>query len=424
MPRLVIQNGRVIDPSQEMDRTTSILIEDGRIAAYDAMPNDQDEVMDATGKIVCPGLIDLHAELREPGGEDEETIASGTAAAVSGGFTSVACLPNTSPPVDSQASVEFIHHQAERANHCRVYVLACVSKGREGKELAELGSLHHAGAIGFTDADQPLNNSELLRRALEYCLMFDKPVLDHPQVSDFSPNGVMHEGVHSMVLGLSGIPAEAEDVRTARDLRLAEATGGRLHLMNISTAGSTDLIRRSKARGIKVSAEICVPNFCWTDQQLRTFDSQYKVNPPLRSQDHIDACIAGLADGTIDVIATGHCPQAAEKKMQELDEAPFGMIMLETALSLVIRHLIEPGHLDWSAALAKMTLHPARVLGLKKGTLQIGADADVTIIDPERRWTVEPGELRSKSRNTPLMGQELTGRAVSVIVGGQVKLTR
>ena len=421
MRRILIQNGRVIDPSQSLDRVMNLLIDNGRIAAYDAPANGQELVIDAAGKIVAPGLIDIHAELREPGCEGDETIATGTAAAVAGGFTSIACLPNTDPPIDTPAGVEFVRHQARRADNCHVYVLACVSKNREGKELAEIGSLNEAGAVGFTDADRPVDNAELLWRALEYCLMFDKPILDHPEVLDLSRNGVMHEGRVSLVLGLSGMPAEAEDVRTGRDLRLAESTGGRLHLMNLSTAGSTELVRRAKSRGLQVTAEICAPHFTWTDESLRTFDSNYKVNPPLRSRDHVDACIAGLADGTIDVIASGHAPRASEKKLQELDPAPFGMVNLETTLSLVITQLIRPRHLDWPTALAKLTVNPARVLGLDKGTLRLGADADVTIIDPDVRWTVRTEHFRSKSTNTPLEGTELYGRAACVIVGGTVK---
>jgi dihydroorotase len=302
-----------------------------------------------------------------------------------------------------------------------VFVLACISKNREGKELAEIGSLVEGGAVGFTDAERPVQNSELLRRALEYCLMFDKPILNHPENLDLSQGGIMHEGKTSLVLGLAGMPAEAEDVMTSRDLRLAESTGGRLHLMNISSGGSIELIRRAKSRGVRVTAEVCAPHFSLTDEKLRSFDSNYKVNPPLRSEEHVRACIDGLADGTLDIIASGHAPRASEKKMQELDAAPFGMINLETTLALVITRLIAPGHLDWPIALAKLTINPARALGLAKGTLRIGADADITVIDPNLRWIVDPTRFKSKSQNTPLAGVELQGKAVHVIVGGEVK---
>lgn len=420
-PRILIQNGRVIDPVQKLDRVTNLLIEDGKIAAYDVALNGQDVVLDATDKIISPGLIDLHVELREPGWEEDETIATGTAAALAGGFTSIACIPNTDPPIDTQAGVEFVQHQAERARTCNVHVLACVSKNRKGEELAEIGMLVEAGAIGFTDAELPIHNPELLRRALEYCLMFDKPILNHPEVLELTHDGIMHDGLLSMILGLKGLPTEAEDMMTARDLRLAEATGGRLHLMNISSAESVELIRRAKTRGVVVTAEVSPHNFSLTDESLRSFNSNCKVNPPLRDQRCIEACVAGLQDGTLDVIASSHAPRASEKKMQELDQAPFGISALETALALVISELIEPGHLDWDSALEKLTVNPARVLGLAKGTLEIGADADITIIDPHHQWTVTRSSFRSKSCNTPYLGRSLKGRADTVLVGGEVR---
>lgn len=422
MNSFVITGGRIIDPSEGVDRIGNLLVEDGKIAAYDVQPNGH-AVIDATGKIVSPGLIDIHAELREPGYEEDETIATGTAAAVAGGFTTVACIPNTDPPVDTQAGVEFIKHQTERAGNCNVVVLASVSKGREGKELAELGSLVAAGAVGFTDASRSIENTDLLRRALQYCLMFDKPILNHPEVTELSHSGVMHEGLTSMILGLSAMPAEAEDVMTARDIRLAEATGGRLHLMNISTSGSVEVLRRAKSRGVGVTAEVTAAHLSLTDESLRSFDTNLKLNPPLRSRDHIDACIEGLKDGTIDVIVSGHAPRAAEKKMLDLDLAPYGMSSLETALALVITNLIELGHLDWPDAIRKLSTNPAKVLTLEKGTLRIGADADITIIDPEHSWTVDPRRFKSKSENTPLEGRVLKGACWKTIVGGQVKFS-
>ena len=424
MPSLLIQNGRVIDPSQQMDRVTNVLIENGKISGYDFAAGRQDRILDAAGKIVAPGLIDMHVHLREPGREEDETIETGTAAALAGGFTSVACMPNTDPPIDSQGSVEFIHHQAATAGNCNVYVVGCVSKNREGKELAEIGQLVAAGAVAFTDDGSPVYDPELMRRAFEYCLMFDKPVLNHAEVRELTQHGVMHEGLVSLVLGLSGMPASAEDVMTSRDIALAEATGGRLHVMHVSTSGAMEIIRRAKRRSVRVTAEVTPHHFTLTDESLRTFDSNYKMNPPLRSRDHVDACIAGLKDGTLDVIASDHAPHAKEKKMQELDQAPFGIVGLETALGLVATKLIEPGHLDWMTALAKMTVNPARVLGIPRGTLAVGADADVTVIDPEVRWRVDPAEFRSKSSNTPYAGRELKGRAVATIVGGDVRFER
>jgi dihydroorotase len=421
MSRILITGGRVVCPAQGLDRVTNLLIENGRIAAMDAPSSGEAQVIDAAGKIVAPGLVDLHVQLREPGFEEDETIETGTAAALAGGYTSIACLPDTDPPIDTPAGVEFVHQKAARARHCNVFVIACVSKGQQGKELAEIGSLVEAGAVAFSDGMKPLDNADLQRRALEYCLMFDKPILGHPEVSELSQGGVMHEGRVSMVLGLTGMPTTAEDVRTSRDIRLAEATGGRLHVLNVSSSVSVDLVRRSKLRKIPLTAGICAHHFALTDETLRSFDSRYKLNPPLRSQDHVEACLAGLKDGTLDVISSGHSPRAVEKKMQELDLAPFGISSLETTLAMTITKLIEPGVLDWMSALAKLTVNPARVLGLKKGTLKVGADADVTIIDPAVRWTVGPGQFRSKSANTPLEGMELHGRATHAIVAGELR---
>jgi len=424
MPNLLIQNGRVIDPSQGMDRVTNLLIAAGRIAAYDAVANGQEERIDASGKIVCPGLIDMHVHLREPGFEEDETIATGTAAALAGGFASVACMANTDPPIDTQGSVEFVRDRAARADHCNVYVVACVSKNREGKELAEIGQLVEAGAVAFSDDGAPIGDAELMRRAFEYCLMFDKPVLSHAEIRELTQHGVMHEGLTSVVLGLSGIPAAAEDVMTSRDIALAEATGGRLHIMHVSTANSVDAIRRAKSRGVRVTAEAAPHHFSLTDECLRTFDSNFKMNPPLRGREHVEAVIAGLADGTIDAIASDHAPHAKEKKMRELDLAPFGIVGLETMLGLVVTKLIEPGHLDWPTAIRKLSLNPAQILGIDRGTLALGAAADVTLIDPAVRWTVDPAAFRSKSANTPFAGWQLTGRADAVIVGGRMKFWR
>jgi dihydroorotase len=407
-----------------MDRMTNVLIQDGRISGYDVAANGQDTVIDATGKIVAPGLIDMHVHLREPGREEDETIATGTASALAGGFTSIACIPNTEPPIDTQGTVEFIRHQAAEADNCNVFVVACVSKNREGKQLAEIGQLIEAGAVAFSDDGAPVYDSELMRRALEYLLMFDKPILNHAEVLELTSGGVMHEGLISMVLALPAMPAEAEDVMTGRDISLAEATGGRVHMMHVSSAGSVEMIRRAKKRGVRVTAEATPHHFTLTDESLRTFDSVYKVSPPLRGRPHLEACIAGLVDGTIDVIATDHAPHAVEKKMQELDRAPFGMVGLETALGLVVTNLIKAGHLDWPQALAKLTINPARILGIDKGTLAIGADADVTLIDPDVTWTVDTADFHSKSSNCPFVGMELTGRAETVIVGGKVKYRR
>ncbi len=421
MSRILIQNGRLIDPSQSLDRMASLLVADGRIAAYDALPSGGEQIIDASGKIVAPGLIDMHVHLREPGREEDETVQTGATAAVAGGFTSIVCCPNTEPPIDSPETIALILRQAARADRCQVYVMACVSKNRQGKELAEIGRLAAAGAVAFSDDGAPVYDDELMRRALECCRLYDKPVLNHAEVPELSRGGVMHEGEVSKALGLPGIPAAAEDLMTARDVALAEATGGRLHMMHVSTAGSVDAVRSAKRRGVRVTAECAPHHFTLTDECLRGRDANFKMNPPLRSREHVEACIAGLVDGTIDAIASDHAPHAKEKKLRGLMRAPFGIIGLETTLGLVVTQLIEPGHLDWPGALALLTVNPARILGIPKGTLALGAEADVTIIDPDVRWTVDTAQFHSKSTNAPFAGWELKGRADTVLVGGKVK---
>lgn len=421
MPISII-NGRVIDPSQELDRVCNIKIHAGKIVERDTPPGDGDEVYDASGKIVAPGLVDIHVHLREPGKEEDETIATGTLAAIHGGFTSIACCPNTVPPIDSQATVEFIRQQAERSGNCNVFVICCISKNREGKELAELGQLFEAGAVACSDDGSPVEDAELTRRAFEYCLMFDKPLLSHSEVTSLTKGGVMHEGMVSMLLGLRGMPVAAEDVMVAQDITLAEITGGRLHVMHVSTEGSIGLIRRAKQRGIRVTTEVTPHHLTLTDESLKTFDPNFKMSPPLRSREHVEACIEGLRDGTIDVIASDHAPHAAEKKMRELDQAPFGIIGLETMLPIVVTKLIKPGLLDWPTAIAKLSTNPARVIGIPKGTLQLGSDADITVIDPDLQWTVRTEDFHSKSKNSPFIGWDMTGRAVAVFVAGTRKL--
>jgi len=415
---LSIINGRIVDPSQHFDRIANLRIYGGKIVEIDSQPKDGDDIFDAAGKIVLPGLIDMHVHLREPGHEEDETIETGTKAALCGGFTSIACCPNTTPPIDSQATVEFIQQQAARSKHCNVFVICCISKNREGKELSELGQLFKAGAIACSDDGAPVEDAELTRRAFEYCLMFDKPLLSHPEITSLTKNGIMHEGMVSLLLGLRGMPVAAEDVAVAQDITLAEITGGRLHVMHVSSEGAVSVIRRAKLRGIRVTAEVTPHHLSLTDESLRSFDSNFKMNPPLRSKEHVEACIEGLRDGTIDVIASDHAPHAAEKKMRELDQAPFGIIGLETSLSVVITKLVRPGILDWQAVAEKMSLNPAKVLGIPKGTLQIGADADITVVDPDVSWTVSANDFHSKSKNSPYIGWEMFGRASAVFVGG------
>ncbi len=422
MSRILITGGRLIDPDQAMDQVANLLIEDGKFAAYGVAADDEAasgaEIVDATDKIVAPGFVDIGPELRQPGREEDETIASGAAAAIAGGFTTIACAPNTDPPIDTQGSVEFVLHQASRANRCRVRPIACVSKGRQGEELAEIGQLAEAGAVAFSDIDKPIHNAELLRRAFQYCSMFDRPVLNRPEVKDLTHGGVMHDGDVSLLLGLSSIPAAAEEVMISRDCSLAEATGGRLHLTQVTTTGGLEIVRRAKSRGVAVTCGVTPPHFTLTESELRTFDSRFKLNPPLRSEEDRQAVIAALVDGTIDVICSGHAPHADEKKLQELDLAPFGGLGLETTLALVITELVAPGHLSWPEAIAKLSTNPANLLRIPGGTLRIGAPADVAIIAPGSPWTVTKNAMRSLSSNSPFIGRELQGRVDGVIVGG------
>ena len=425
---LLISGGRVIDPAQGIDRVADVWVRDGRILAItggtgpaEPLPESADETLAATGLIVAPGLVDMHVHLREPGREEAETIATGTQAALAGGFTSVACIPNTEPPIDTQAAVEFVHQKAVRADTCNVFVVACVSRNREGKELAEIGQLVEAGAVAFSDDGAPVYDAELMRRAFEYCRMFDKPILAHEEVLELSRGGVMHEGLVSLVLGLTGMPAAAEEVMIGRDTALAESTEGRLHVMHVSTAGGVALIRAAKARGVRVTAEACPHHFTLTDEALRGFDANCKMSPPLRTAADVEAIIAGIADGTIDCIATDHAPHAPETKMLELDRAPFGILGLETAVGLSVSRLITTGRIGWPRLIEALSTLPASILGIGRGTLRPGAPADITLIDPDRSWQVDVRSFRSKSVNSPFQGWTLRGRAVATIVAGRIK---
>lgn len=422
----LIENARVIDPNSGMDRIARLLVLNGCFAGFDTLDGDLPEHLqriNAAGYIVGPGLVDLATEFGEPGREEDETIVTGTTAALAGGYTAIALSSNTEPPIDTAASVEFIRQKGARADNCRVYALGCVSKGQLGESLAEIGSLVEAGAVALSDGPRAIENTALLRRALEYCGMFDRVVFDHPEIGSLSRGGVMHEGLEQLKLGLAPLPAEAEDLATSRDLRLIEATGGRLHLTSISTAGSVELCRRAKARGIQFTSGIFVANTHMPDTLMRSFDANCKVNPPLRSQDHVDACLEGLRDGTIDIISSGHRPCSLEKKMLEIDAAPFGMIALETALAQVVTYLIRPGVMTWLEAFEKMSLNPAKLLGQSGGCIEIGRPADFVIIDPEKRWVVDATALQSKSYNTPLNGCELFGLVVSTFVAGRRRWT-
>jgi dihydroorotase len=422
MTILRITNGRVIDPSQNIDRSDDVWIDGSRVLGIGPRPDLRaDRTIDATGKIVSPGLIDMHVHLREPGREEDETIATGTAAAIAGGVTSVACMPNTEPPIDSQAAAEFVRLQAEKAGNANVFPIGTISKNREGKELAEIGGLVEGGAVAFTDDGSPVVNSELMRRALEYSKMFDRAILSHAEDLELTRGGVMHEGFVSMSLGLRGMPSAAEEIAVYREIALAEMTGGRMHILHVSTAGSVDLIRQAKKRGVRVTGEACPHHFTLTDESLRTFDSNYKMAPPLRTQRDVDAILEGLIDGTLDVLATDHAPHAPEKKMRELDQTPNGIIGLETFLPICVTHLIETKRLTWPQMIAYMTVNPARVLTIDRGTLQPGRPADVTVIDPSVEWVIDKTQFKSKSRNSPYDGARVRGRTTTVIVGGVVK---
>jgi dihydroorotase len=425
MATLLIRGGRVVDPSQGIDRIDDVLVRDGHVVAVGHVGTQPvgrvDETLDAAGLVVTPGLIDMHVHLREPGREEDETIETGTRAALAGGFTSVACIPNTEPPIDTQAAVEFIRQKAARADTCNVFVVACASRGREGKELAEIGQLVEAGAVAFSDDGSPVYDAELMRRVFEYCRMFDKPFLAHEEVLELTLGGVMHEGLVSLVLGLKGMPSAGEEVMIGRDIALAEVTSGRLHVMHVSTAGGVDLIRAAKARGIRVTAEACPHHFTLTDESLRGFDANFKMSPPLRTAADIEAIIEGLVDGTIDCIATDHAPHAVEKKMLELDRAPFGILGLETAVGLAVTRLVVPGRIGWPRLVAAMSTRPAEILGINRGSLRAGSVADITLIDPSMTWQVDAKAFASKSVNSPFHGWTLQGRAVATIVGGRVK---
>lgn len=423
MPSLLIENARLIDPSQSIDRTARLLVIGDTVAAID--PSD-DEIppdcqrLDARGHIAAPGFVDLGTELREPGREEDETIQSGSDAALAGGYTSILCCANTSPVIDSRGAVEFVRQKAARAAGVRVYVIACLSIGRLGEQMAELGLLADAGAVAFSDAPKSMPNDALLKRALEYCRMFNLPIFDRPEVPGLADGGVMHDGQVSLVLGLKGLPTEAEDLAVARDVRLAEATLGKLHVGPISTMGAVDMIGRVKSRGVAVTASVCPHNLALTDVELRSFDARFKVHPPLRSIRHVETLREAVASGVIDAIQTGHMPRAVEKKMDDLDQSPFGAASLETTLSTVATHLIAPGILDWSTAIERLSTSPAKIAGISGGSLAVGNPADIVLIDPELEWTVRAAEFRSNCTSSPLDGHRLRAKVTHTIVGGRI----
>ncbi len=417
---ILIKGGTVVDPGR-VHGPSDVLIENGKIAAVGPKlkaPADA-KVLDATGKVVLPGFIDLHVHFREPGFEYKETIQTGTAAAVAGGFTTVCCMPNTNPVNDNQSITEFILDKARAAGNANVLPIGAITKGSEGKELAEIGDLHRAGCVAISDDGLPVTNSLVMRRAMEYAIAFDVPVVDHCEDLHLSEGGCMNEGLVSTQLGLPGMPAAAEDIMVARNLSLAELTGARLHLAHLSTAGSVRMVREAKARGIRVTAEACPHHFMLTEEACCGYNTHAKMNPPLRTGADVQAIKEGLRDGTIDVIATDHAPHAMQEKQQEFAAAPNGIVGLETAWPLTLT-LVEEGVLSLEAAVAKLTTEPARAFSLKKGTLAPGADADVAIADLQESWEVDPARFRSKSRNTPFAGWKVKGRVTTTLVGGRI----
>ncbi len=424
---LLIENGRIIDPSQQIDRQGRLLIIEGRVAAID--PNDGDlpqstRTIDAANLIVAPGLVDLGVEMREPGFEEDETIQSAGLAALAGGYTSVLCTSNTSPPIDSPGAVEFVRQKAARAAGVRVHVIGCLSKNRDGEQMAELGLLAEAGAVAFSDAPRSVPNDALLKRALDYCRMFDLPIFDRPEVPDLANQGVAHDGRTALILGLKGLPTEAEDLAVARDVRLAEATSGRLHVGPVSTMGAVDMIRRVKSRGIDVTASVCPHNLCLSDQELRSFDARFKVHPPLRSERHVETLQQAVADGTIDAIQSGHMPRSREKKMNDLDLSPFGAATLETTLATINTFLIKSGTMNWLSAIERLSTSPARIAGVAGGTLKVGAVADVVLIDPNREWTVDGNQFYSRCNSSTLDGHTLTGEVAMTLINGETRYSR
>ncbi|WP_261364404.1 dihydroorotase [Stieleria tagensis] len=421
---LLIENGVLVDPSQNLNRRGRLLIHNGIIAAID--PADGDliagcRVIDAAGCLIAPGLVDLGVELREPGFEEDETIHSVSHAALAGGFTSILANSGTDPVIDSHGAVEFVRQKAAQALGAKIHVVGCLSKGGDGKQMAELGLLTRAGAVAFSDAPRAIPNDALLKRALEYCRMLNRPIFDRPEVPELASGGVMHEGQVSLVLGLKGLPTEAEDLAVARDVRLAEATDGRLHVGPVSTMGSVDMLRRVKSRGIVVSASVCPHNLMLSDAEMRSYESRFKVHPPLRSPRHVETLCQAVKDKTIDAIQSGHMPRSREKMMNDLDQTPFGISSLETALATAATALVKPGILNWMELIDRMSTQPAQIAGIDGGTLGIGKPADIVLIDPNQSWDVDPNQFRSTCISTPFEGMRLTGRVTAAIVDGEVR---
>ncbi len=422
MKSLLIRAGRIIDPSQMMDKTADLLIVDGRIETISDKIGKIEGILeiDAKGQLVTPGLIDVHVHLREPGGEHKETIETGVRAAVSGGFTAVCAMPNTDPVIDDPAGIRLVLAQAEKANGARVYPLGAISKGQEGKSLAAIGEMVEAGAVGITDDGNSVMDGGLMRMAMEYAKAFNIPVADHPEDLDLSRGGVMNEGLMSTRLGLLGKPNISEDIHIIRDLLLAELTHSRVHLQHVSTAYGVEMIRQAKERGVQVTAEATPHHLILTEKEVDGYNTDAKMNPPLRNVEDRAAVVEGFSDGTLCVYATDHAPHHYDEKEQAFAEAPNGIVGLETSLGIGLTCLVNEGAVDLSTLIDRMSCSPARAFNLPGGSLKKGGLADVTIIDPSVTWIVDSGKFLSKSRNTPFEGLELKGRATKTIVEGEI----
>jgi len=420
--KLLLKGARVIDPAQKIDVRMDVLVEDGKIAGCGSTikASPSIKVIELAGMIIAPGLIDMHTHLREPGLEYKETIASGSAAAVAGGFTSIACMPNTAPVNDNRSITEFIRRKAAEAGLANVYPIGAISVGSEGRQLTEFWDLKEAGIVALSDDGKPVMDAALMRRALEYAHSLDLPVIQHCEDKNLSAGGLMNEGYYATILGLPGIPAIAEDVMVARDILIAEYTRTRIHIAHVSTAGAVRLIRDAKARGLKVTAETAPHYFTLTDESLQDYDTNCKVSPPLRSASDVAAIKKGLADGTLDAIACDHAPHGRTDKEVEFEYAANGISGLETSLGLSL-NLVHDGILPLPVLITAMSCNPARILNLNKGTLATGADADITVINPELDWTVDVKSFQSRGKNSPFHGRKMKGRAVLTIVGGDIK---
>jgi dihydroorotase len=424
MKKLIIKGGRVVDPAQKLDATLDVLIENGVIAAIDKnLPTAGANVVDASGKLVTPGLIDIHVHLRDPGLEYKEDIVSGTLAAVAGGFTSVACMPNTKPVNDNHAIASYILQKAERAGHCRVFPVASITKGMSGESLTEMGELKETGCCAVSDDGVPVSSSEMMRRAMEYARPFGLVIATHAEDLTLVGSGVMNEGPVATELGLKGIPWVAEDAATVRDVMLSELTGCRLHVCHVSTKGAVDIVRQAKKRGVPVTCEATPHHFSLTDEAVRGYNTNAKMNPPLRSEEDRQAVLAGLADGTVDAIATDHAPHHIDEKNVEFNLALNGVVGLETALPLSLQ-LVRDGIIDLHRMVSLLTSGPAQVFNLPVGSLKVGSPGDVTVVDPDLKWTVDAQKLASKSKNTPFDGWEMQGAAVCTVVGGKIAFER